>query len=87
MKEINCVRLESQGDNGNSLVARFANRQEAQKAKSKAAGYGSEIRDEVIRIYDTAIEFAPDLDDKSRESGLAKLTAAERRALGLEAQK
>lgn len=86
MKIINCVRLESQGEHGNSLVARFANRMEAKKAESKAMGYGPEIRDEEIRIYDTAIEFAPDLNTAARESGLAKLTSDEKAALGLESK-
>lgn len=83
MQKIQCVRLESRGDNGNSLVARFANRMEAQKAKSKAMGYGPEIRDEEITIYDTAIEFAPDLNTDARASGLAKLTPEEKAALGI----
>jgi hypothetical protein len=82
MKRIECVRLES-GAHGNSLVARFANRDEAEKAKTLAAGYGPNIQDEVITIYDTAIEFEPKLDAASRESGLAKLSHEEKLALGL----
>ena len=83
MKKIQCVRLESRGENGNSLVARFANRMEAQKAKSRAMGYGPEIRDEEITIYGSAIEVAPDLNSDAHESGRAKHTPEEKTALGL----
>ncbi len=85
MKEIECWRLESVGYAGaNNLVARFVLQAEAKKAKSAVGGYDPNIRHEIIRVYDTAVEFRPELyDTKSRRSGLAKLTDAEKAALGL----
>ena len=83
MQTIQCFRLESVGENGNGLVARFASREEAEAAKGKARGYGPEIRPETITIFESAIEYAPDLNTGAIESGLAKLTAEEKAALGL----
>lgn len=85
MKTIECYRLESIAESGmNALVARFASRAEAEAAKDLAAGYGPKITHEVITIFDTAVEFEPRLNKAAAASGLAKLTPAEKAALGLE---
>ncbi len=55
----------------------------AEDAKLCAGGYGPEIREEVIQIFASAIEFNPKLNHAAAQSGLAKLTDEERAALGL----
>lgn len=83
MKIIKCWRLESIGEERDSLVARFASEEEAVKAGTSAKGYGPKITEERITIYNSAIEFDPRNDVEAVESGLAKLTERERRALGI----
>ena len=83
MKTIECWRLETVSDPHNSLAARFVNLDEAEKAKPHAGGYGGKVSKEIITIFDTAIEWKPGLDEDAKASGLAKLTSAERKALGL----
>ena len=85
MRTISCYKLEAISDSGpNSLVARFGTKSEAEKAAPSAGGYGPNIVSETIVIYETAIEFNPKLNATARASGLAKLTAEERLALGIE---
>ncbi len=83
MQKIKCWRLETVGKQSNLLVARFASREEAVAAKSGAAGYGPEIVEEEITVFDTAVEFDPTLDTVVAQSGLAKLSPQEKAALGL----
>ena len=86
MKLITCFRLESRGEQYNSLIARFKIRTEAEIAGKIVGGYGPNIRAEEIRIYDTAYEFNPTLDEESKATGLAKLTDTEKAALGLKGE-
>ncbi len=85
MNTIVCWRLESVGDDRNSLVARFSTREEAERASSCAGGYGPNIEREELIVWDSAVEFKPQFDEISKASGLAKLTAKEKKALGIEA--
>lgn len=63
------------------LVARFKTRQAATEAINPHT-YESVIQETIV-IYDSAKEYNPKLDKASSESGLAKLTDDERKALGL----
>lgn len=86
MKTIQCWKLETiSGAEGEhlSLTARFVSEREAELAKPACGGYGGQVRREIITIYDTAIEFNPQLNTKAARSGLAKLTEEERQALGI----
>jgi len=86
VKKIECWKLETiSGAEGEyvDLTARFASPEEAEKAKPECGGYGGRVSAETITIFDTAVEWKPSLDEASKASGLAKLTAAEKQALGL----
>lgn len=83
MQKIQCIRLEVIGERHNSLAARFSSQTEADKAKPLAGGYGGKTEPETIIIYDKAHEWKAELDTSARESGLAKLTDAEKKALNL----
>ncbi len=85
---ITCWRLEAVAEPSNDLVSRFTSRDAAEGAKKAAGGYGPEIIEETIVIYDTPIDFNPTrFDGDAKESGLAKLTDRERVALGLEQER
>ena len=87
MKTIECWKLETiSGAEGEhiSLTARFINQDEAEKAEPACGGYGGKVSKETIIIFDTAVEWNPSLDADAKASGLAKLSSAERKALGLE---
>ena len=87
MKEIKCWRLDviggAEGEHL-SLAARFGSEEEAHKAEPACGGYGGKVSPETIKIYTTAFEYAPQLNEDAATSGLAKLTQEERAALGLE---
>lgn len=85
MKTIKCWRLESKDELRNSLVARFETREAAENASPRAGGYGPEIVAEEIKIYESAIEWCPQLNTAAAASGLAKLTREEKLALGIDA--
>jgi hypothetical protein len=85
MQVIDCFRLEGKRDGSGSdvIIARFKDNTEASKVTSKMKYTGLRVKKEQIIIYDTAVEFAPELDTNARKSGLAKLTKQEKIALGL----
>ncbi len=75
--------MESVGMDRNFFKARFASKEEAEKAKPFIGGFSGEVLKETILIFDTAIEWTPEADYESKKTGLAKLTDAEKKALGL----
>ncbi len=87
MQTIECWKLETiSGAEGEyiGLEARFSSKEEAEKALSGFGGYGGQVSRETITIFHSAVEWKPALDHESRLSGLAKLSVAEKAALGLE---
>lgn len=83
MQTIECWRLLSVGQDRSSLAARFSSSEEAEKAKPYAGGYRGEVEPETVRIYDTAEEWKPEIDEDAKRSGLSKLDDREKAALGL----
>lgn len=83
MQMIVCWRVE-RISTGDSLIARFSSEEEATKIKIDK-GSNFKVREESIRLFDTTIEWDPvKFDLASKASGLAKLSIAEKMALGLE---
>ncbi len=87
MKTIHCWKLETiSGAEGEHIVltARFASKEEAEKAKPACGGYGGKVSREVVTIFDTAAEWNPEeFDPEAKTTGLGKLTDREKKALGL----
>lgn len=86
---IKCWRLEAKGETSNTLITRFTSRAAADSCgellqeQNKFVGYGPEVKKEVIELFDTAVEFDPTLDTRTKREALAKLTRKEKQALGL----
>jgi hypothetical protein len=85
MTKIKCWRLESVSLEGpNRLMARFNDHETAEAAGKYCRGYGLDVVEEEITIFDNVVEYNPRLDSAAIVAGLAKLTAREKRALGLD---
>jgi hypothetical protein len=82
-KIIKCWRLDCVGEQHNSEVARFSSREEAEKAKPYAGGYGGEVVPETLVIYDSTVEWNPKTDTATRDAALSKLTEHEKFVLGI----
>lgn len=83
--EMDCYEVTESYDRDTTHIAYVSNPTLAQALVDKSKGYRSyRAYKRVITVFDTMEEIELNSQENLRKSGLAKLSAAERAALGLE---